>query len=77
MAVVKATIKAELLDLYNAAKAEAMSEEDFADAMADIIRNAILSADVSTSVTVASVSAVMPGTGVSGPGSGSGTGSLS
>jgi len=77
MAVSQATIKAALLDLYNDAKSESMSEDDFADEMATIIRNAILSADVTTSVSVASVTAVTTGTGVSGPGSGSGTGSLS
>ena len=49
MAVVKATIKAELLALYNAAKSGEMSESEFADGMADIIRNAILSATVTVS----------------------------
>jgi hypothetical protein len=46
MAVVKAAIKSELEALYAAAKSGAMSEADFADGMADIIKNAILSADV-------------------------------
>lgn len=76
MAVVQATIKAQLLALYNDAKTTPMSEEDFADEMASIIRSAILSADiaVNTSVAVASVTAVTPGGGVSGPGTGTGTG---
>jgi len=77
MPVVQATIKADLLALYNSAKSGTMSESDFADEMAIIIRDAILSADVSTTVAVASVSGVTTGTQVSGPGSGSGTGSLS
>jgi signal recognition particle GTPase len=67
MAVVQSDIKADLLALYNSAKQNKMSEEDFADQMATIIRDAILSADVN----VTSVSAVQPGTGTSGPGSGS------
>ena len=46
MAVVKATIKSELIVLYNAAKSGEMTESEFADGMADIIRNAILSATV-------------------------------
>lgn len=49
MAVVKATIKAELIVLYNAAKSDEMTESEFADGMADIIRNAILSATVTVS----------------------------
>jgi len=77
MPVVKSDIKADLLALYNSAKNGAMSEDDFADEMATIIRDAILSADVTTTVAVASVSGVTTGTQVSGPGSGSGTGSLS
>jgi hypothetical protein len=76
MAVVKATIKTQLLALYNSAKSSPMTEDDFADEMATIIRAAILSADisVSTSVAVASVTAVTPGGGVSGPGTGTGSG---
>lgn len=49
MAVVKATIKDELIVLYNAAKSDEMTESEFADGMADIIRNAILSATVTVS----------------------------
>ena len=66
MAVVKATIKGALLSLYNSAKSGEMSESDFADGMADIIRNAILSA----TVNVTSVSGVTTGGGTSGPGTG-------
>lgn len=49
MAVVKETIKDELIVLYNAAKSDEMTESEFADGMADIIRNAILSATVTVS----------------------------
>ena len=69
MAVVKATIKSSLLALYNSAKSSKMTEDAFADTMADIIRSAILSA----TVNVTSVSGVTTGGGVSG----SGTGTLS
>lgn len=76
MAVVQATIKAQLLELYNDAVDSPMDEDTFADRMAGIIRDAILSADisVSTSVAVVSVSGVTTGPGVSGPGTGTGTG---
>lgn len=60
MAVVKATIKSELLALYNNARAHEMNEDQFADAMADIIRNAILSAIVNKDIPVA----VSPATGI-------------
>ncbi|NIA28344.1 MAG: hypothetical protein GWP06_00350 [Actinobacteria bacterium] len=43
-----ATIKAALLSLYNTAKTAEMSETDFADGMATIIQNAILSGEVLT-----------------------------
>jgi hypothetical protein len=76
MAIVEATIAADLLTLYNAAKA-GMSESDFADGMATIIADAIKSATVNTTVTVTSVSGVTVGPGVSGPGAGTGTGTLS
>ena len=66
MAVVKATIKASLLALYNQARTSEMTEDEFADEMETIIRAAILSATVS----VTSVSGVTTGGGVSGPGSG-------
>jgi hypothetical protein len=71
MAVVKETIKTALVGLYTNAKNSEMTESDFADGMADIIRNAILSATIT--VTVASVSGVTTGTGVSGSGTGTGT----
>ena len=66
MAVVKETIKSSLLALYNSAKSGKMTEDTFADTMADIIRSAILSA----TVNVTSVSGVTTGGGVSGPGTG-------
>lgn len=52
MAVVKATIKSSLLTLYNSAKNNEMTEDEFADGMADIIRNAILSATVNSGIAV-------------------------
>ncbi len=66
MAVVKATIKAALVALYTSAEASPMTKEDFADEMAEIIRDAILSA----TITVTSVSLVTTGVGTSGPGTG-------
>jgi hypothetical protein len=51
MAVVQATIKASLVELYNSAKENAMTEADFADGMATIIREAILSAQVTGTAT--------------------------
>lgn len=53
MAVVKATIKTELLALYNQAKTTEMSESDFADSMADIIKDAILSAEIDSATSTA------------------------
>ena len=47
MAVVKATIKAALLALYNDSKSSKMTEDAFADEMADIIKDAITSGSVS------------------------------
>ena len=66
MPVVKATIKAALVALYTSAEASSMTREDFADEMAEIIRDAILSA----TITVTSVTLVTPGVGASGPGTG-------
>ena len=66
MPVVKATIKAALVALYTSAEASSMTKEDFADEMAEIIRDAILSA----TITVTSVTLVTPGVGASGPGTG-------
>lgn len=66
MAVVKATIKAAILSLENDAQATEMSKDTYSDRLADIIRDAILSA----TVNVTSVSGVTTGGGVSGPGSG-------
>jgi hypothetical protein len=65
MAVVEATIAADLLTLYNAAKA-GMSESDFADGMASIIASAILSATVNAGAAVATPDTLV-GT-VTGPG---------
>jgi hypothetical protein len=59
MAVDKNTISSELQVLYNAAKTSEMSEQDFADGMATIIKNAILSATVT-----GSASGVMSGSSI-------------
>lgn len=52
MAVVKATIKSALLALYTSAEESSMSKEDFADEMAEIIKDAILSAVVQAGITL-------------------------
>jgi len=52
MAVVKATIKAALLALYARAKTEELTDDQYADAEADIIRNAVISATVNTGISV-------------------------
>lgn len=49
--VVKATIKSALQALYSDAQ-DGMSDDDFADAMADIIKDAILSAQVQPGITL-------------------------
>lgn len=52
MAVVQATIKAALLAVYNEAKAAPMTETDFADKIATVIADAILSAQVQAGITL-------------------------
>lgn len=69
MAVIKNTIKTELKALYLQAQS-GMTDDEFADAMANIIRNAILSATVNTGIAVT----VSVSTGI---GSTTGTGTLS
>ena len=67
MPVVQSAIKAELLALFNAAKAAPMTEADFADGMATAIMNAIQSGTVSAGIAVQ----VTPATGTgatTGPG---------
>ena len=68
MAVVKATIKSALVALYTSAEASSMSKEDFADGMADIIKDAILSAVVQAGITLTTPDTIN--------GSTTGTGSL-
>lgn len=64
MAVSQPTIKSDLLALYNDARSSPMSEEEFADRMATIIRDAILSADVTGTATgVESGTSTAPVTG--------------
>jgi len=68
--VVKATIKAALVSLYNDARGDdPMSDDTFADRMADIVRNAILSAQVNSGITVTTPDTIN--------GSTTGTGTLS
>lgn len=65
MAVLKAPIKAELNALYDlSTSGEGLTQDEFADGMADIIRNAVLSADVNTSLTP--VTATVTTTGLPG-----------
>ena len=65
MAVVQATIKAALLVVYNEAKAAPMTEAEFADKIATVIADAILSAQVTgtaTGVTAGPASVPVTGT---------------
>jgi len=71
MALVKQTLKAEILAILNALKDEtdqANAIDQFADRLATAIDNYVKSATVTTTVTV---------TCPSGPGTGTGTGTLS
>ena len=68
MAVVKATIKSALVALYTSAEASSMTKEDFADEMADIIKDAILSAVVQSGIVLTTPDTIN--------GSTTGTGSL-
>jgi hypothetical protein len=69
MAVVKSVIKASLLSLYNDMKTTEYTEDQFADAMADIIRDAILSATVNAGILLTTPDTIN--------GSTTGTGTLS
>ena len=61
MAVVKATIKSDLLALYAQAESGGGIDKDaFADGMADIIKDAILTADVNTNLTPGTATATDP-----------------
>lgn len=75
MAIVKETIKQELIQLTEILKNQTDQEqgiEDWSDGLADIIVNALLSAEVVQVNT--NVSTVTVGTSPSGPTSGTGTG---
>lgn len=52
MAVVKATIKSALVALYTSAEASPMDKDDFADEMAEIIRDAIRSGTVQAGISL-------------------------
>lgn len=69
MPVVEATISAELQALYAAAKASPMTDADFADGMAQIMKNAIQSGTVQSGIAVQ----VVPATG---KGATTGTGTI-
>jgi hypothetical protein len=71
MALNPAVLKTSLLFLYQAcSEGEGLTVEEFAEQMSTIIDAYIKTATVT--VTVTSVSGVMTGPGVSGPGSGTG-----
>ncbi len=85
MTLVKATLKAEIkalqaeLATYDGSpgKTSVEAAERFADGLATAVDNFVKSATVATTVTVTSVTGVTAGPGVSGPGAGTGTGTLS
>jgi hypothetical protein len=66
MALVEATLKANLLNLFNAMKKQPMSEEDYAANLAGIINNHIKTATVNPGIPVATSS---DAGATSGPGS--------
>ena len=76
MALDKTTLKASIQQALYDSKASGDTIPQLAQALADAIDTFVRSGTVTTNVTVASVSGVQPGTGVSGPGSGTGTGSI-
>jgi len=77
MAVSKATIKTALLVLYTQCETGAgINKDAFADGLADIIRDAILSATVNTTLTPATAIVTDPISGVLPVTGGSSTGSL-
>lgn len=64
MAVVQVTIKSQLLSLYDDMASTEYTREQFADSMATIIANAILSADVTiTTPTTGTILTPEIGTG--------------
>lgn len=76
----KADLKADLLTIFNDLDPTRTTDEK-ADQLADVLSARIdayiRTATVSTSVIVQQVTAVQPGAGISGPGSGIGSGTLS
>ncbi len=66
-----------MLEELNAEKDQETGIEKFATNLSNAIDTFIKTATVSTTVTVTSVSGVTTGPGVSGPGAGTGAGSLS
>ena len=76
MALVQATLKANLLALFNQMKTQEMSEADFADSLATILNNHIKTAtvNVSAGIPVATAGSAAAQTGTT---TGPGTGSLS
>ncbi|MDR2079260.1 MAG: hypothetical protein LBP74_06040 [Treponema sp.] len=72
MALVEATLKSNLLSLFNSMKNEPMSEEDYAANLAKIINDHIKTAAVTVNPGIAVTTPVGPGSTSS-----TGTGSLS
>jgi alanyl-tRNA synthetase len=72
MALVEATLKSSLLDLFNAMKNEPMSEADYAAKLAKIINDHIKTAAVTVQAGI-----LVSTSGGAGATSGPGTGSLS
>jgi hypothetical protein len=74
MALVQATLKTNLLNLFNSMKQSEMSEADFAEQLAMIINNHIKTAQVTVNagIPVATAGSAASQTGTTtGPGSGS------
>jgi hypothetical protein len=74
MALVQATLKSNLLGLFNSMKQSQMSEADFAEQLATIINNHIKTAQVTVNAGIpvaTSGSAAAQAGATSGPGSGS------
>jgi hypothetical protein len=77
MAVVKSVIKGELLSLYDlCVTGSGIDATAFADNMADVIRNAVISADVNTTLTPGTATATDPVSGALPVIGGSSTGGL-
>lgn len=63
MALVQANLKSELLSLFNRMKKAPMSEEEYADNLAAIITNHILTAEVNAGIPVSTTGTAAAQTG--------------